>query len=62
MFNKYKDMKRDEELYKIQTIMTALNEFERRMYDLNLGDKASDRIRKYIAMRYKYLFDWINED
>lgn len=55
-------MKRDEELYKIQTIMTALNEFERRMYGLDLGDKASARIRKYISMRYKYLFDWINEE
>lgn len=53
--------KRDEELYKIQTLINSLKDFEMKMYRINLGSVADVRVRQYIAKRYRYFFDWINE-
>ena len=52
----------DKELQKIGWLMKLLDAFESRLYKYCFEDKgASVRIRCYLAHRYKYLFEWINE-
>lgn len=54
-------MKRDVELEKIRGLMARLDEFEHFIYRGDLHEKETRRILEYIASRYKYLFDYINE-
>ena len=51
----------DKELQHIGWLIKLLDAFEGRMYLYCKGERESARIRSYIAHRYKYFFDWLNE-
>jgi hypothetical protein len=51
--------KRDNELYQIQILISALEEFYEKVFRMgeNVGFGGKERIIKYIADRYQWLFE-----
>lgn len=54
-------MKKDLELERIRSIMRRLDELEQFMYGGTFSEREIKRINQYIASRYSYFFDWIQE-
>lgn len=54
-------MKRDMEIEKMAGLVSRVEEFERFFYSNNkqFSPEGRERIKKYIAARYKNLFEWI---
>jgi len=52
---------KDKELEKLQGIINRLEELGDFFNSGGFSDKERERMKRYIAHRYRYFFDWIKE-
>lgn len=54
--------KRDKELEKILVVMRRIDDLYGTFFTGNLNSTEMRRIKAYIRNRYKWFFDWMQED